>query len=355
MILSYIASLTRLGFDTSLAAGMEMAPPPPVAAAFEATGASLFRLPWYGSVEEVLQRHAGAFELVVLHRMSNAHRYLALVRHYAPRARIVYAVADLHHLRLSRQAAVQKRPELQAVARSTRLIETVAALSADAVLTHSSAEASLIGGELGAEKVHLVRWAEPVARTPVRSARAHGIGLIGNYRHEPNADAARWLTGSILPLVRRRLPDLRCVLAGRFMPSSLRATPGVIALGDLESVRSLHERVRLMVAPLAFGAGAKIKVVESFAAGRACLCTPIAAEGLNLPGALASCVAPATDDGFADAICRLHEDPALCARLGRIGREWVRDMFNTTTLDAALRTAIGLTSKETASCGTSAH
>lgn len=64
------------------------------------------------SVEEVLRRHAGRFDLVYLHRPENALAYAGLVRLHQPRARLAYSVADLHFLRLSRQAEIERRPDL---------------------------------------------------------------------------------------------------------------------------------------------------------------------------------------------------------------------------------------------------
>jgi hypothetical protein len=45
------------------------------------------------------------FDLVYLHRISNASKYLTLARHYFPRARLIYSVADLHHVRFARQTS----------------------------------------------------------------------------------------------------------------------------------------------------------------------------------------------------------------------------------------------------------
>src|SRR6202140_5841487 len=55
--------------------------------------------PVYGSVEEVLRRQAGEFDLVYLHRVSNASKYGELVASYFPKARRIYSVADLYHVR----------------------------------------------------------------------------------------------------------------------------------------------------------------------------------------------------------------------------------------------------------------
>ena len=99
-------SVQRLGFAvTFVPADMSgRVDPALVAAGIDSRG-----LPWGGSVEEVLRREAGLFDLVYLHRVANA-RYIPLIRTHLPRARLIYSVADLHHLRLARQAEIEERP-----------------------------------------------------------------------------------------------------------------------------------------------------------------------------------------------------------------------------------------------------
>jgi len=59
------------------------------------------------------------------------------------------------------------------------------------------------------------------------------------------------------------------------------------------------------VAPLRFGAGVKGKVIDCLAAGLACACTPVAAEGLDVPPGWIGYDAA----GLAARILALHEAP----------------------------------------------
>src|SRR5262249_56215366 len=87
-------------------------------------------------------------------------------QHFA-RGRQVYSVADLHHLRVARQAAAEDRPELAPFANRLRLMEFTAAALADAVITHSSDEARMLAAQIGGAKVHTLRWS--VAARPAKS------------------------------------------------------------------------------------------------------------------------------------------------------------------------------------------
>jgi len=190
----------------------------------------------------------------------------------------------------------------------------------------------------------LLGYGIPLADYPLlpAPARRDVLGFIGNYRHLPNLDAARWLIGEIMPRVRERDPTIECLLVGDRLLAGLRQRcgEGVVALGAVDDLAAILDRVRLTVAPLRFGAGIKGKVVDSLAAGIPCVMTPVGAEGLDLPAALGGCSA-ATGDEIATAILRLHNDAAANKECRDAGLRYVEDSFSEARLDAALARAVG--------------
>jgi glycosyltransferase involved in cell wall biosynthesis len=342
-ILSHIRALQCLGYAVSLVAAEEMAMAGPAAAALATAGITHCGAPYYASVEEVLRRQADCFAIVYLHRAGMAERYLALARHTMPRARILYSVADLHHVRLQRQAALEGRDELLMASRRAHLAECAAAWSADAVLTHSADEVELLRRAVPAASVYRVPWAIEVlaANKPEAIESRHAVAFIGGYAHAANVDAARWLVGAIMPLVWREEPDIECLLVGSDMPHSVRrlAGPRVEALGAVEDLAAIYQRVRLTVAPMRYGAGVKGKVLNGFAAGIPCVMTPIAAESLALPATLRNLVAAAAA-GLAALICDLHSDAAIWREASDAGLEFIRRDHNEAAVIAALRAAI---------------
>jgi glycosyltransferase involved in cell wall biosynthesis len=110
-------------------------------------------------------------------------------------------------------------------------------------------------------------------------------------------------------------------------------------IGHVSDLSELYGHVRLIVAPLRYGAGIKGKVLEAFAAGVPCVMTPIAAEGLPLPNALAATVARDAPS-FADLICTLNADAERSAVLGQVGSGMVREHFNEERIAAVLEAAI---------------
>src|SRR5690606_33841084 len=96
------------------------------------------------------------------------------------------------------------------------------------------------------------------------------ILFLGGFGHQPNVDAVKYFVREIWPMVCSRNPAMRFIIAGSDVPADLRAldgTDGIEVVGFVRDLGTIFDRVRLSVAPLRFGAGAKGKVAVSLAHG----------------------------------------------------------------------------------------
>jgi glycosyltransferase involved in cell wall biosynthesis len=341
-ILSHMRALTSLGFAVGLAPA-DGRVTPEAAALLSREGIQAYAAPYYAGVEDVLRQHARGFDVIYLHRHECADRYMALARAHHPKSRIVYSVADLHHVRLARQAQVQGRPELLAYSRRVASVEAYAAAHADLVLTHSPAEAQVLRQAAGFGRVHVVPFAA-VTRPGKRGfAERQGLAFIGSFAHAPNADAVYGLAHDIMPLVWAKDPSITCRIAGHgWQPGRLPGLdPRVEILGYTDDLGELLDTVRLTVAPLRFGAGLKAKVLDSFGAALPCVMTRIAAEGLTLTGPLAMQVADDVAE-VADRILQLHADEALNERIGEAAIQLAAATFDQTRVTEDLAKALTL-------------
>jgi autotransporter passenger strand-loop-strand repeat protein len=340
-ILSHMRALQTLGYAVSFVAADQMAAGGAPVDALRAAGIAWCGAPFYASAEDVMHRQSGCVDLVYLHRAAIATRYLGLARRYLPKARVLYSVADLHHVRLERQAAVEGRPELLAASRRQRLEECMAAWSADAVLTHSADEAAILRQAVPEANVYRVPWTVPERPAPVAFAARQGIAFIGGYGHAPNVDAARWLVEDVMPLVWRDAPGIDCLLVGSDMPDSMRALArhGAVLVGAVADLGRVFDRVRLTVAPLRYGAGVKGKVLDSLASGVPCVMSPVAAEGLALPPGLSALVG-ADAAAIAALIRWMHGNEQAHRAAAAAGRSLIREQHGEAAVLAALRAAV---------------
>ena len=339
-VLGHIDALRTLGWTVEAIGADELAAPADAIATLAAHGAAALGLPEVTSVEDALRTRPEGFDLIYLHRLANAESYAWLARRYQPRARLIYSVADLHHLRLERQARLAGDLNLMAEAQVVKARELAAMRAADVVLTHSPTEAALLAREAPGARVHVVGWAETPRPVAVPFSARNGIAFIGGQSHGPNADAVRWLAEEIMPLVWARAPDLRCYIVGEGWDRAIEgADPRIRLLGPLRRLDGLFDMVRLTVAPLRFGAGIKGKVLSSLAAGIPCAMTSLAAEGMPLGPVLRPLVA-ADAAGLAALLVRLHGDAAAQEILRAAGLAMVRRHFTPAGVAKALAAAL---------------
>jgi glycosyltransferase involved in cell wall biosynthesis len=345
-LLSHMRALCRLGWQVEFVPAWSVdLPADGRAAVLAGLGVRVWHAPWIDSVEEVLRRLGPQLDAVYVHRLAVMTKYGALVRRWCPRARLIYLLADLHSLRLARQRAVETgTPDADAASTADvaglRTMELTAVLGADVVLTHSSHEAALLADLAPEANVRLVAWDVPLRPFAVPIAARSGVAFVGGYGHPPNQDAARYLLDQVMPLVWAEAPAIPLLLAGSEMPTALRARAEAVGervevLGQVPDLAEVWARVRLSVAPLRFGAGLKGKVLDSLAAGIPCVCSPVAAEGMAFPDALAALVAEGPE-AIARMVLRLHTDELENLRLSEVALIYVAEHYSAERITAAL-------------------
>jgi hypothetical protein len=223
-------------------------------------------------------------------------------------------------------------------AMATREREIHVARMADATFVVSMAEKPLL--ESTAPGTHVV-WCPLMTDVPGCAAghdARSGLAFLGGYLHPPNLDAVEHFLDEIWPLIRESSPDLRFHAIGPDMPESLaaRTDPGFVPVGHVPDLAPYLAQVRLTVAPLRYGAGAKGKVITSLAHGVRCVITPIAAEGMGFTGD--EIVVAGDPKSFAAAVVDVYTDPVRWAALSKSGMAWVT---RTHSLEAGARQLIG--------------
>jgi glycosyltransferase involved in cell wall biosynthesis len=153
--------------------------------------------------------------------------------------------------------------------------------------------------------------------------------FVGHLRVFHNVDAARYLVGEILPLVRRQVPGCTVEIVGANPAPTVRALaemPGVSVPGFVEDLNQALNRASVFVAPLRFAAGVQNKVLEAMAAGRPVVTTGAIAEGLGaVPGR--DLLTGEDAQALVGEIVRLLGDDALQTALGQAGRRFVGENY----------------------------
>jgi GT2 family glycosyltransferase len=336
--------LLAMGYKVTFLPADNMARIDPYTAQLQKLGIECPVHPYYWSVEEVFRKAMHKPDLVYLHRYSNASKYATMVRRYFPDCRVVYNVADLHFLRMERQAEIDPSAMSAAQAAVQRRDETAVMCNVDSVIVHSPVEAALLRESVASLNVAVVPWTVRPRPSAVPFAARSGTAYVGGFGHPPNLDAVRHLVGDILPLLRPTVPGCITYLVGSKMPDEVQAMrgPGVVPVGFVPVLADILHKLRCTVVPLRYGAGIKGKVLESFAHGLPCVMSEVAAEGLELAGDLTWLVARSPAE-FAEKIALVHEDEAFNRALSEAGLTYIEQRYGAGVVMDALRAAVSRT------------
>lgn len=152
--------------------------------------------------------------------------------------------------------------------------------------------------------------------------------FTGNMDYAPNVDAVGYFCSEILPLIRKKYPDVRFVIAGQRPVEAVRKLegPGIEVTGFIPDLAVKYNEASVVVAPLRFGAGTQNKVLEAMAMGIPVVCSQIGFAGLGVQQGEG--VFMQTDPvEFANSVIDLLDSAALRRSTGATGAEVIRNRF----------------------------
>ncbi|HVM11686.1 MAG TPA: glycosyltransferase family 4 protein [Actinomycetota bacterium] len=167
-----------------------------------------------------------------------------------------------------------------------------------------------------------LRAPEPSGEDPIVLPKTPRIAFVANFAYQPNVDAALHLARDILPRIRKAVPEVALMLVGNGPPDEVRALAGdgIVVTGRVPSVAPYLAAADVVVCPLRVGGGAKVKISEAIAEGKAIVTTSVGAQGL--PEEASRCMRiedrPAP---LARAVVELLRDPPERRRLERAASE----------------------------------
>ncbi len=158
----------------------------------------------------------------------------------------------------------------------------------------------------------------------------HALVFTGKMDYRPNVDAVHWFATEVLPLIHRRLPDVRLYVVGQKPHSRLdplRRHRQVEITGWVREVQPFLCGASLYVAPLRMGSGTRLKLLEAMAAGRTVVATSAAISGM-LPS-VRDVLAVADQPGqMAETIISLLQDPRRRQTLGQAAQAFVKAHYD---------------------------
>jgi GT2 family glycosyltransferase len=294
--------------------------------------------------EKFIAERGENIHFVLLSRPHVAVKYLQVLRKHTD-ARVIYFGHDLHFMRLRLQGSVSGDAQYLSEADAIERVERSVWEASDVVLYPSEEEASevrRIAPEVDVTAVPLMCFDGVERHAADNLDEREDILFVAGFGHPPNVDAACWLVHEIMPRVWKRIPSVKLHLVGSNPTGEVRALTGerVSVHGYVtdDELASLYRQARVVVAPLRFGAGVKLKVLEAMQRGVPLVTTGVGAQGLlGLGNAVFVRDNP---EGIADGIIDVLESDATWRRISDGGMNYIARFFTSMAMSEALGRAL---------------
>jgi glycosyltransferase involved in cell wall biosynthesis len=217
----------------------------------------------------LLREHA--FDAVIV-------EYVFLSRALICFGKNVLKILDTHGVFTDRHLAFLRRNQKPEWYSTTRKEEMKGLNRADVVLAIQSQDRHFLEGMTSSRVItvgHPVIVEKPERRKPDRFNLLYfGSSNASNYQ------SVMFFINEVLPLLRRRLPRLKLVIAGK-ISERIEDDEAILKLGEIDDIRNVYEAADVIINPIQFGTGLKIKSIEAMGQGRPLVTTSIGAEGME--------------------------------------------------------------------------
>lgn len=325
--LQEIKMMLALGFKVTFVPA-NLAPMGKYTRVLQNMGVEVLYVPFYYSLDDVLQRRLGEMDAVYITRYDVAQKYVDIIKEAGKS--ILFNNADLHFLREIRAALVKNDEEAMEQALLTRDEELEVCKKVDAVLTYNTTEQAVISSHIAQDaNMHVTPWiVEPKDTGPVFEER-EGIAFLGGYNHTPNSEAVEYMVQEVMPKLKAQRPDIRFYIYGSKMPEHFNGfeSENVNVKGFAETLDGVYHNHKIFIAPLLSGAGIKGKVLDALAYATPTILTDIAAEGTGLTNGINTLIANDADE-WVEAIIKLYDDEELWKQFSENSKILARENFS---------------------------
>ncbi|WDF68624.1 glycosyltransferase [Sphingobacterium oryzagri] len=274
--------------------------------------------------------------IVLFDRFVIEEQYGWRVRQFAPQALTILDTEDLHFLRAARQEA-QKKQQTVDLYNPTAKREIASLLRTDLSLIISREEMKLLQETFHIPEalLYYLPFLEQVPDAtaqnawPTFASRSNFI-FIGNFLHEPNWHTVQVLKKEVWPPLKDKLPEAEMHIYGAYASEKvyqLHQPKDRFFIKDRAAdARQTMANYRVLLAPIAFGAGAKGKIIDAMQTGTPNVCSSLAAESMHQDARWNGFIADELTDFVEKAVC-LYRDHALWIAAQQTGLALLRENY----------------------------
>ena len=157
----------------------------------------------------------------------------------------------------------------------------------------------------------------------------HEIGFVGNMGYYPNIQAAKFLAQEILPLLQKKYPEIKLLIAGARPTAEVKQleNKSVTISGWVEDIRDAYNAIQIFVAPIFWGRGQQNKILEAMSMGAPCVTTTQVNNAIGAENGETILLAN-NAESWVKQISLLLENKNLQNQFSEKGRKYIEDHFS---------------------------
>lgn len=262
------------------------------------------------------------------------------------RSRLIFSAHNVESQVLVRKHAIEGQSLLDRLeARALTRAEARMVSESDLTITVSEDDAARFRAMTGQGRIEVIPNGvdlETRQFLPAPSFEPLRLLFVGTYDYAPNADAALELAKEILPAIRGGSEGASLLLCGpdpKGALASLAGSKDISVLGRVRDLAPVYSQGSVVLVPLRYGGGSRLKILEAWAFGRPVIATKAALEGLPFEDG-GNCLVAETTTEFRNGVHRLSMDPELADRLRTAARRLVVARHSWATLSQRFRDVV---------------
>lgn len=150
------------------------------------------------------------------------------------------------------------------------------------------------------------------------------ILFTGSGDYSPNIDAIKFINNKIAPNFNENFVFL---IVGKSPPKLMNKKPNVVLTGFVESVLPYLQIADVCIAPIKFGSGTRLKILEYMAMRKPVISTAKGAEGIEYINN-ENIIIEDTENLFIDKIKVLLGNKKLCLEIGKNARKLIQQKYD---------------------------
>jgi len=118
---------------------------------------------------------------------------------------------------------------------------------------------------------------------PMKREKEYDLVFTGNMGYPPNINSVIFLTEKILPIVRKKMPNIKVMFAGASPNPKVKAvkSKNIKVTGWVDDIRECYAKAKIFIAPMQIGTGLQNKLLEAMAMKIPCISSPLANNALK--------------------------------------------------------------------------